>query len=328
MTTRTPQAQPRNLYHRDWGNYASLAVCPKASGTAVPLTSTSGRLEEGDTAMIIGAGPCYCVSPGTIGVNDAVWAQVAPSAPGLLYDMPINVASVGTPRRMNTAGGGFLSTVAPAVAVINSLALPSRSALSLTANVQGGYTWPVLHGLTLPAAGYVLDVEIDVFGGAAGQDGSIVPLLDLVEPTPGNPTVAGIQLLSRGAGNTLWASVMNPTVGYVNPGSPFVTLTGWATPPSIASTTRGPVRMVTEVRRLASQTPAQWALLVTTYSSGSGAQVIRNAFSGVSDPQPGLDGRPLTTIGLGMWNDTGGSIAMTLNIVRLRIFSLSAAPFP
>lgn len=73
MATATPHVQDRNQFPRDWGNYASLSVCPKAVGYPGALNLVAA-LEQGDRAYIIGVGPCHCVSAGTPAVLDAVWA--------------------------------------------------------------------------------------------------------------------------------------------------------------------------------------------------------------------------------------------------------------
>lgn len=73
MSTSTPSVQQRNQYGRDWGNYASLSVCPNASGW-LGGTNPAAPLEVGDTAYVVGTGRVHCTSAGTVGGLDAVWA--------------------------------------------------------------------------------------------------------------------------------------------------------------------------------------------------------------------------------------------------------------
>lgn len=241
------------------------------------------------------------------------------SIPGaVLYDMPIATASVGTPRRMNTAGGSFTDT-SKSASVVASASMPGRNVLKLAANVQGGWMWP-LQGLpTLPAAGYVLDIELDEAGDSGG--GIPVPsigLVDLVSPS-GNNTVAGLQLLT-GAIGYLQPSVIPLGAGYAAPVSPFVTLSPWATAPTPSEMQKGTARIVIEFRRQASQTPARWSVAATCYSTSG--DVRRVACSGVSHPQTDLDGKALATIALGLWNDSGSAGAANLSVARLRVLSL------
>lgn len=78
MAKFQPNAQQRNQFDRDWGNYALVADLPNAAGwTGLDTYS----LEEGDSAFVLGVGPVYCVSAGTPGLLDATWAAVASGGP-------------------------------------------------------------------------------------------------------------------------------------------------------------------------------------------------------------------------------------------------------
>ena len=241
------------------------------------------------------------------------------SIPGaVLFDMPIATASVGTPRRMNTAGGSFTDT-SKGASVVASASMPGRNVLQLAANVQGGWMWPLNNLPTLPAEGYVLDIELD----EAGDSGGGIPIpsigfVDLVSPS-GNNTVAGLQLLT-GAIGYLQPSVIPLGAGYAAPVSPFVTLSPWGTAPTPTELQKATARIVIEFRRQASQTPARWSVAATCYSTDG--QVYRVACSGVSHPQTDLDGKALATIALGMWNDSGSAGAANFSIARLRVLSL------
>lgn len=74
MATSTPNVQQRNQYGRDWGNYASISVCPNASAWAGG-TDPAAPLEVGDTAYVTGVGRVYCSDAGTSGGLDAVWSR-------------------------------------------------------------------------------------------------------------------------------------------------------------------------------------------------------------------------------------------------------------
>lgn len=77
MTTRTPGAQDRNAYHRDWGNYSAATDLPNAS--ANPLADPEfSKLEAGDTASVVLATHVErwaCFATGTVGGANAVWQQ-------------------------------------------------------------------------------------------------------------------------------------------------------------------------------------------------------------------------------------------------------------
>lgn len=79
MSTVTPNAQARNGHPRDWGNYASLTLLPNAAGWLGGVLKAT-PLEEGDPAFVVGVGRVYCVSAGTPGLFDAVWAVAGTSS--------------------------------------------------------------------------------------------------------------------------------------------------------------------------------------------------------------------------------------------------------
>jgi hypothetical protein len=73
MSTSTPTAQPRNQFSRDWGNYATAALLPNASGNALANPQFT-QLEIGDIAYVSGVpGRAFCSSKGTLSGADAVW---------------------------------------------------------------------------------------------------------------------------------------------------------------------------------------------------------------------------------------------------------------
>jgi len=76
MAIRTPGLQVRSQYHAYWGQYATTTALPNGSGA--PLPAADFDLEAGDTAYVTGApaGLYECISAGTPGGGDAVWAGV------------------------------------------------------------------------------------------------------------------------------------------------------------------------------------------------------------------------------------------------------------
>lgn len=294
---------------------ASFESSVKVSGSIGFSNSTYIQREGNDLKFYDGINPQgYSLS------------QLASSSGGgggdstLLYDMPISTASVSaTPRRINTAGGGFNNTVAPAATVVASRAIPSRNALSLTADCGGGWVWEVQHGIdpSLLVDGYILEMELDRVGGASGFDCVIWPLLDFVSPG-GDDTAAGVMLVTREAAQTIWVHTSTPTSGgFANPSAALVSFSnGWGASPSTGNA--APLNVRVTVRRLASQTPAEWSVLVETDSGAKWA----NRVSGVSDPVTGLDGRALSTFGLGVWVNAGGHIDVEISVTRFRVFSL------
>lgn len=77
MSKVTPNVQARNQHPKDWGSYATLDVLPNAANWAGGA-NPADPLEDGDTAFVTtsGIGPVYCVSAGTPGGLDAVWARI------------------------------------------------------------------------------------------------------------------------------------------------------------------------------------------------------------------------------------------------------------
>jgi len=152
MSTTTPGAQTRSQFTRDWGNYASLAACPKASGTAVAINLTSGVLEVGDTAYITGTGPCHCTSAGTAGVNDAVWALT-----GAASTPPIRIATSGSTIASNgkdavSVGAVWLTNGAVVLATSNAL-IGALVAGTATLQVRRQTTGALVAGLAWSTAG-------------------------------------------------------------------------------------------------------------------------------------------------------------------------------
>jgi len=86
MTTRTPGAstsypvgQARQQYHRNWGNYTSVADLPNDTANALALPYFT--LEVGDSAWVTGDGFYVCTYAGTAGGADAVWVRLSTGGP-------------------------------------------------------------------------------------------------------------------------------------------------------------------------------------------------------------------------------------------------------
>lgn len=124
---------PLGRNQRDWGNYASLTVCPNGTGpSAVPANRVTGVLEVGDTAFItgVGGGPCHCTSVGTAGGNDAVWALTgAASTPPIRFAF----SSMG----LGTDAQGTTPLVIGAVYLENGVTILGKSN-ALLGTIAGG----------------------------------------------------------------------------------------------------------------------------------------------------------------------------------------------
>lgn len=85
MSLRTPPLQPRSQFQRNWGNFATAADLPNASGA--PLAAPAfAVLEVGDQAYSIADGATYtCTAVGTVGGGDATWSAGASGAAGASY---------------------------------------------------------------------------------------------------------------------------------------------------------------------------------------------------------------------------------------------------
>ena len=84
MATRTPGLQSRSQYGSYWGQYASAAALPNASGN--PLANPYfAQLEAGDIAFVTGGTLYVCTSAGTLGGADAAWSAVGGGGSGTLW---------------------------------------------------------------------------------------------------------------------------------------------------------------------------------------------------------------------------------------------------
>jgi len=75
MATRTPSLQARSRFHHYWGQYATAATLPNATGNPIGAPYFA-ELEVGDVAYVTGLAELYqCTSVGTSGIGDAVWTS-------------------------------------------------------------------------------------------------------------------------------------------------------------------------------------------------------------------------------------------------------------
>lgn len=85
MSLRTPGAQIRNQYGRDWGNYATALVLPNTFGFVAPANKIA-PLEIGDRAYVTGTSELFvCTATGVTGpIPDglAVWTAVGTAVAG------------------------------------------------------------------------------------------------------------------------------------------------------------------------------------------------------------------------------------------------------
>lgn len=155
MATSTPHVQDRNQFPRDWGNYASLSVCPKASGYLGALNLVAS-LEQGDRAYITDVGPCHCVSAGTPATLDAVWALDT-----AVQRVEIDFGTTGVPS------SSFV-VVDPAVTTTTRV-VAWEAAETATGRVGVDQEWDQLLLATVAAAGFFTVYATAVPGPVVGK---------------------------------------------------------------------------------------------------------------------------------------------------------------
>jgi len=306
---------PLGRNQRDWGNYASLAACPKAISTAVALNKTDGVLEVGDTAYITGSGPAHCTSAGTAGVKDATWALTGAS-PVLFTLDTTGTTQLGTPSFFRATGDLPASpTGAVVLSSVASASMAGRSAIRMAGTINGGWAVEVLHGITLPAEGYILDVEI---AGIGAWISGVLPLMNTYSPG-GQVTPRGIMFGQRLSASNLFSYMLSlATTVYTRPVALTQGFSSSTAAPTAALFQRSSFRYVVEVRRKDAQTPAQWTMRVTVYSDGS---MVSSACSQVTNPLlTSLDGLSFDKVGIFVFSDSGvGATAESIDVTKFQI---------
>lgn len=166
MSTRTPPLQTRSQFNRSWGNFATAADLPNASGAplAAPFFSI---LEVGDTAYSVADGATYtCTSVGTAGGGDAVWSSGGGGGggSGLLWSWNGIDTSQFDPTPVATAGqSGSLSVLPADVSLQRPVALLR---MQVTWAGSGG----ALAFRVAPSEGLVLPSRYRVRFGIQGED--------------------------------------------------------------------------------------------------------------------------------------------------------------
>lgn len=244
--------------------------------------------------------------------------------PTLLYDMPIDVGSVGTPVFIRDETDSPLGPASTATAtVVDIQAGPGLTAKALRLALSGGsdaggWIFPVDTG-ALPAEGFVLEV---LFSGidAGNIGGFVMPLADFAT-TP--TTVEGLAatMFSQLFSDTAEIDITSGSFArWVNGPS----ATTWPAAPTQSRCDKGPHVQRLEVRRAQGNKPATWSIKQTLESpDGSyGSYVVSSCISGVSTPLTSLDERTFASIGIGPWVPAGYTPPAHIDIQRLRVFAL------
>lgn len=315
MATKQPFGQARNQQGRDWGNFNALTDCPNASGWVGAPTS---GLEEGDTAYVVGLGRVYCSSAGTPGSLTAVWAQTGGgSSSPVLYTLDTTTtAEIDTPaffRTISNLPASPTGTVTPSV--VASVSQPGRSAIRISGTINGGWVAPLITGITLPAEGYVVDVEID---GISGWIGGFCPLLRIDSPG-GFPTPYGIYAGQRSfAANVFTSMLRMQTTVYTRSEALTVQFGSTAATPSSTNLLRGPFRYICEVRRQDGQIPARWAMRLLALSDGNVVSSITS--QAVCPTLTGLDGLSFDRVGIFVdLESDSGTAPCSVDITKFQI---------
>lgn len=320
MSRANPNAQQRNQYGRDWGNYSSPSVLPNCSGW---VGSSTNFLEAGDTAYVTttSAGRYHCTSAGTPGLLDAVWTRTGEIPPNtVLFEMPISAAAVGSPVFVRDEVNNPLvpASAASPPAVVNIQAGPTliEKALRLECTgglSAGGWLFPLATG-ALPPEGFVVEI---LYSGMDGSNigGFVMPLADFSSGT----TVEGLGVMFSQLYNAT-AELRIATATYSQWfAGPF--LYAWPSTPTQFSCNKGPFKQTVEVRKRGGQTPACWQITVTL-ESPTGQYIVASAISGVADPIASFDGKTYSQIAIGPWVPAGNSPPAYIDIQSLRVLSL------
>lgn len=256
-----------------------------------------------------------------LGWDGTQWEPTTPAVPvrRILWEMPIDVASVGTPVYIRTTadtpaspvGTGPTETVVPAVSFI------ANDALQLAANVGGGYIWPLNHGLTLPDEGYALEVwvsdvtELYYFG-------LICPCIDFT----GSTAEGLIVPIYGNASNTDIYSLAIASSTYARVGALAASGAGWLSFLNPANLAKGPGKMLLEVRRnRVSASETNWRITMECAAPGGNSKTyVEN--SSVSTATAEIDGNYLLEPALGVWVDYITAYDVQLTIEKLRIMTL------
>lgn len=242
---------------------------------------------------------------------------------GVLYDMPIATASVGTAvfvrdEADNPAAPG--STAASSIVDIQAGPDLTAKALRLAlsgGSDAGGWIFPIDCG-ALPDEGFVVEI---VFSGmdVNALGGFFMPLADFTT-VPG--TVEGLAV-------SFFSGVYNTTAEFDVTSSTFArfvagpSLQGWPSSPTQSRCDKGPHVQRIEVRREQGTTPATW-MVKQTLESPDGTYVVSSAVSGVSNPVTSFDGKTYTQIGIGPWVPGGYTPPCHIDIQSLRVLALGS----
>lgn len=263
------------------------------------------------------------------GVNAA-----ASSGPQLLLDMPIATGSVAAAASWgrtdaDTPVVGASPAAPPGTQLVDLVPDPTMASREcLRAGVTGGAgegLWLYkVEDVTLPAEGFVLEVDV-----ADLADASVTPARGVIALIYDDYDEGGARATPRGLVCTIEMGSGNVYLSAWGMGSsvytaedPAVTDFGGGTIHDTAAMQAGGFVYRFEVRRAASETPAEWS--IRCEARDPSGTVTHSSVTGVSSPVTDLDGRLLASIGLGGHVDTSAGPAGNawISVRRLRVWSL------
>lgn len=304
-------------------NYPRVNVTPAGGGITELIGDVAAGPGSGtETATVQGlqGNPIATTAPATGQVLTWDGSSWTPSS-DILYEMPINVASVGTPARVRDATDSpAVPAGTPATSIVPWTSYTNKNALRLAATGMdgGGIIWPINHGLGNLPESYILEIWLSgIDSYTSGLTGLILPMCQFFNDTATYDTVrgytfltyAGFQQIDRETIDlvtTDYARVLSPAIGLANqwPGAP--------------NYNRETAHIQIYVRHNPSQTPAEFVLQTETRTGGMSTSPIQWGHGSVDDPLTQLDGFALRNIGIGVF----GNGDMDIDIARLVIRSL------
>lgn len=279
--------------------------------------------------------PVLSTAPATNDIlawNGSAWAPSG-TQPGLLFDLDTTVT---TDISSTTEGGarseygngptGTLTVTAnedhPAMPSVNCIKLQSAGP------IDGILVRRVLTG-TLPTEGWILEVDIANLTVDTGGEGAIygVIMLGYKQESGAAPApMTGFFIHFRLTASNTDLNAVGDNAGNCDPAGIGIGGSGEAYSLGIFQSAVGARRLVIEFRKLDAQTPAQWSIKYTIYSSN--ADVTQTSYSGVANPSSGWTpvlttaNKTFDRVGLGLRGYGTHNGALFIN--KFRIWSLDS----
>lgn len=210
-----------------------------------------------------------------------------------------------------------------AIATMADPAIPGGTALKVGGNstTEGLLLYPIdLGAVTLPAAGYVLEVDVAQLPTEYTEGSGVIGVAYRTDDLGSGATPRGFFVeVYRGAGNVNLVTWRLETSDFTRYESIGYTTTGSIRQASEMGA--GGLQIRIEVRRIQAQTPAQWMIRIEAKEAG-GSVIGYGSFSGVATPADSdLDGKTFDKIGLGgcMF---GATAPAWIAVRALRVLSL------